>query len=109
MDGIDEIDDPNVGLGSVLSMQVRIPAKMTAHSGERDRCAHRIGAGESFLIQPVTISQVGSAICMSILVPVALLVGSDGVLPSLLKNSLLLRRRHPRRAAGLMRRSVGEG
>ena len=42
-----------------FSQQLRIPAKMTAHSGERDRFAHRIGAGEFFLTEAVTISQGG--------------------------------------------------
>jgi hypothetical protein len=36
---------------------VRIPAKMTAHSGDRDRFAHRLGAGRVFLAEAVTISQ----------------------------------------------------
>jgi hypothetical protein len=86
-----------------------IPAKVTAYSGERDRCAHRIGAGEVFLIEPVTISQGGSAICVSILASVGFSGSSDGALLSLWKNLLLLRRRHPRLAAGPVRRSVGQG
>jgi hypothetical protein len=82
---------------------------VTACSGERDRCAHRRGAGEVFLVEPVTISQGRSAICMSILASVGFRGSSDGALLSLWENLLLLRRRHPRLAAGPARRSVGEG
>jgi len=39
------------------ALALRIPAKMTAHSGDRDRFAHRLGAGRVFLAEAVTISQ----------------------------------------------------
>jgi len=57
---IDNWREPAEGgeFGTVTGL-LRIPAKMTAHSGERDRFAHRIGAGEFFLTEAVTISQVG--------------------------------------------------
>ncbi len=38
-----------------------IPANVNGHSGDRDRCAHRGGAGVHFLDQPFTISQVSAA------------------------------------------------
>jgi hypothetical protein len=37
--------------------EMRIPAKMTGHSGEDDRSAHRSGTGVVFLSEMVTISQ----------------------------------------------------
>ena len=39
---------------------VGIPANVNGHSGDRDRCAHRGGAGVHFLDQPFTISQVSA-------------------------------------------------
>jgi hypothetical protein len=38
---------------------VRISANVTAHSGDRDRCAHRSGAGVDYSDRVVTISQIG--------------------------------------------------
>jgi len=41
------------------SRAVRISANVTAHSGDRDRCAHRSGAGVDYSDRVVTISQIG--------------------------------------------------
>ena len=38
---------------------VRISANVTARSGDRDRCAHRSGAGVDYSDRAVTISQIG--------------------------------------------------
>jgi hypothetical protein len=47
-------------LRQLRSCELRIPAKVTSDSGERDRFAHRSGAGAHFVNQVVTFSQVFS-------------------------------------------------
>ena len=42
-----------------FSLQVRISANVTARSGDRDRCAHRGGAGVDYSDRAVMISQLG--------------------------------------------------
>jgi hypothetical protein len=83
-------------------MIVRIPPKVTADSGDRDRLGNRGGAGGVDFARSVTISQMGDAHWAA---RGRWRMGVFFVLNSQQQS----RRRRSRLAAGVVRRSVGNG
>jgi len=55
-----QLPDPGAEVTpATFTFALRISANVTAHSGDRDRCAHRSGAGVDYSDRVVTISQIG--------------------------------------------------